>query len=378
MVSFGPGRMGFGLFLPTFRDAYGLSTGQAGAIASLGFFAFLVALPVAAVLVRVVSQRSPILLGALSATIGFALVAVSSTALELSIGIALAGASAGFCWTPFNDAVEAGVPEASRSSALSAVSTGTTFGVAGAGAIFLAVSSQLVDWRTAWAVFAAAAFGAFLLTLYGVPSARAGAPRKAAAAKPAFLRLAVVPLYATALCFGAANAIFLSFAADHVVAAGGLRGLTDTAAAAVIFLSYGAFGVVALASGRMEARFGLNPMLAAVFAAFTASLVLCAVLPGSWSAVVLAAGLHGAAVMIVSAIVSFWSLRLFPGRGSLGFTAALMCGATGSVVGPVVIGALAEQIGLGPAFLLAAAIPALPMLAFARKIGGGNNQNQAS
>jgi hydroxyethylthiazole kinase-like sugar kinase family protein len=58
------------------------------------------------------------------------------------------------------------------------------------------------------------------------------------------------------------NAVFLSFAADRVVAAGGLPGMPDEAASAVIFLGYGICGVLGLATGRIEARTGLAPLFA--------------------------------------------------------------------------------------------------------------------
>jgi MFS family permease len=154
------------------------------------------------------------------------------------------------------------------------------------------------------------------------------------------------------------NAIFLSFAADRVVAAGGLPGLPDEAASAMIFLAYGICGTLGLATGRFEARVGLAPLLTAIFAAGALSLALIAVAPTSWSGVLAASGLHGAALMMVSAVFSFWSLRLFPGRGTLGFTVTLFGLAAGSVAGPALAGLLAEAEG-GRIMFLAAAVPPL-------------------
>ncbi|WP_158044747.1 hypothetical protein [Skermanella pratensis] len=150
------------------------------------------------------------------------------------------------------------------------------------------------------------------------------------------------------------NAIFLSFAADRVVGAGGLPGLPDEVASVVIFLAYGIFGVLGLATGRIEARIGLAPLLCLIFAAAALSLMLIAIAPTSWIAVIAASGLHGAAVMMVSAVFSFWSVRLFPGRSTLGFTAALLCMAAGSVLGPALAGLLAAAQGPLVMFLAAA------------------------
>lgn len=362
-IAFGPARMGFGLFLPAFREEFALSTTLAGFVASGGFLAFLLALPLTAWLGTRIGQRAPVVAGALSAAAGFTVVAWAPGSAALAAGIALAGASAGFCWAPFNDAAERVVPPAARPGALSAVSTGTTTGVAAAGALALGVTFGAFEWRTAWALFAVAGVVAALAAIVGVPGGRAATTGDTAG--PGLARREALPLHGAALLFGATNAIYLSFAADRVVAAGGLPGLPQAGASAVIFLAYGGCGLVGLATGRMEARLGLAALLAAIFAAFAASLALVALAPGSWSGVVVSAGLHGAAVMTISAVLSFWSLRLFPGRGTLGFTAALVAAATGSVVGPASAGPLVEAVGTEAAFLVLALPPTAVALAFA-------------
>ncbi|TVS00978.1 MAG: MFS transporter [Rhodobacteraceae bacterium] len=366
-ISFGPARMGFGLFLPTFREAFDLSTTQAGFIASLGFLAFLAALPMTAWLGTRVGQRVPVVLGAGSAALGFALVAGAQGSTGLAAGIALAGASAGFCWAPFNDAAERVVSPAARPSALSAIATGTTVGVGATGALYLGVTVGAFDWRLVWGMFAALGLAGAIVAMRGVPGGRV-AERARTTDTRGFLRRDVAPLYGAALCFGISNAVYLAFAADHVVASGGLDGLPDEGAAAMIFLSYGICGLAGLTTGRLEAWIGLVALLGVIFAAFTGSLVLLALWPGGWGAVLASAGLHGAAVMMISAILSFWSLRLFPGRGSLGFTAALIGVAVGSVAGPAVMGVLADATSLRGALLATAAAPLLATIGFATRV----------
>ena len=138
-VAFGPARMGFGLFLPAFREEFALSTSMAGMIASAGFLAFLAALPASAWIGRRFGERVAVTTGAVAASIGFATVAMAGTSGILALGIALAGTSAGLCWAPFNDAAERVVPSEVRATALSVVSTGTTFGVAAAAGLALEI-----------------------------------------------------------------------------------------------------------------------------------------------------------------------------------------------------------------------------------------------
>jgi len=368
-VAFGPARMGFGLFLPAFREEFALSTSTAGLIASGGFLAFLLALLASAWLGRRHGQRVPVIAGALAASAGFVAVAAAGAPAPLALGIALAGASAGLCWAPFNDAAERVVPDAARAGALSVVSTGTTFGVAAAAGLALAVTEGALDWRGAWAGFALGGLAVAGIALAGLPSGRGPTPaRDPGVLGPSLAQRAAVPLYSTALCFGMANAVFLSFAADRVVAAGGLPGLPDEAASAVIFLGYGICGVLGLATGRIEAWTGLATLFCVIFAAAALSLVLIALAPNSWSAVLAASGLHGVAVMMVSAVFSFWSLRLFPGRGTLGFTVTLLSVAAGSVLGPALAGLLAAAQGPQVMFLAAAAPPLATALWFGARL----------
>ena len=379
-VAFGPARMGYGLFLPAFREEFVLSTATAGVIASGGFLAFLVALVLSAWIGRRFGERASVTAGALAAFAGFAAVAVAGEPTLLAVGIALAGSSAGLCWAPFNDAAERVVPEHARATALSVVSTGTTFGVAAAAGLALAVTQGVLDWRGAWAGFALGGLVLAGVAQAGLPPSRgthttrtavkeivqaslpanlAPAPTpETVAVENRLMQPAAIPLYATALCFGMTNAIFLSFAADRVVSAGGLPGLSNESASVVIFLGYAAFGVLGLATGRIEGWIGLAPLFCIIFTAATLSLWLIALAPTSWRGVIVASGLHGAAIMMVSAVFSFWSVRLFPGRSTLGFTATLLGMAMGSVMGPALAGFLAAAAGPRVMFLVAA-IPAL-------------------
>lgn len=364
-IAFGPARMGFGLFLPNFRREFDLSTTTAGLIASGGFFTYLLALPVAAWLADRIGQRAPVVAGAVSAASGLAVVAGAIGIGALAVGVALAGASAGFCWTPFNDAAKRVLPRSARSGALSAISTGTAAGIALTSALALAVSFGALHWRALWGASALAGLAVAIAASLGLPG---GVDRTRECRSPAAQRLArweVLPLYSAALIFGATNAVYISFAADRVVAAGGLPGIPADAASAIIFLGYGAFGLIGLATGWIEARIGLSALLAGIFAAFAVSLALVGLAPRQWAGVIASAGLHGGAVMTVSAALSFWSLRLFPDHGSLGFSAALVAGAIGAVFAPALAGPLVAGAGPQAAFLIMMAPAMMAALFFA-------------
>lgn len=354
-IAYGPARMGFGLFLPAFRDSFQLSTGMAGLIASAAFAAFLFALPVAALLLNRRGPRLPVLAGGTAAAIGFALAATADSVGLLATGVILAAASAGFAWTPYNNAAERIVARDRRTRTLSIISTGTTVGVLTAGGLALAVALSGLGWRVAWAAFLVAALA---MILVNVPALRpvAGNPGAAPEQRRGWrdlVRRESVPLALAAVSYGTTSAIYLSFAVDRATTAGALAFGPLDSAAPVLFVAFGLAGLVGLATGEVENRVGLVAVMRRLFLASAISFGLLAAAPGSGWAVLLSAALQGAVVMLASATFSFWSARLFPQIPSVSFTAVLIAVAAGSVVGPALSGWAAGTIGLDGVFLAA-------------------------
>lgn len=356
-VAFGPARMGYGLFLPRFRETFSLSTANAGIIASAAFAAFFAALLMAAYLVARHGPRLPVVCGALAAAAGMALVAVSQNSAMLAFGIVLAATSAGFCWSPFNDVAGRAVPGSSRDRVLSIVSTGTTAGIAGAGLCALAVAGLEQSWRTIWMGFAAVAMLCALVaarSLQDLP-----VPPPASLDRGTFKRLvkkAARPLHAIAASFGATNGIYLSFAVDHVNAAGGIAGLQAGGSGAVLFIAFGVGGTLGLLTADIEQRIGLRRLVQTIFLCSMASLLLVAFWPTNWVSVTASAALQGLCLMGLSAIYSFVSGRLYPDLPTLSFTAVLATYALGNVIGPVLAGYTAAAFGLAAVFSGAAAL----------------------
>jgi predicted MFS family arabinose efflux permease len=355
-VAFGPGRMGFGLFLPEFRASFALSSGTAGLVSGLGFFGFFIGLVASYALTAGRGPRFPVVLGLLAAALGAGLVAVAQNLPVLAAGVFLVMSSAGFSWAPFNNAVHREIPDGSRPLALSVVSTGTSLGVAAAGVTALLLDMAGYSWRIAWAAFAAAgllaalANAAALRDVAGSPGGRRSAPWRD------LVRRSALPLYGIAFSFGTTTSVYVSFAADRIAQAGGLPGLPAGASPSLVFIAYGILGLAGIGAGRARQAAGLARLLRFLFCISALSHLLVALAPTTWTGAILSAGLQGLFVMTLSAVLSFWSERLFPALPSLGFTAALLAVAGGSVLGPGVAGFAADMIGPAAMFLGTAAI----------------------
>ena len=358
-VAYGPARTGYGLFVPDFREEFGLSTGTAGIIGSGIQAGFLLALVATALLVASLGPRLLVAAGGVSAIVGMLLVALSPNPAMLAAGVLVAGMSAGFCWSPYNDLAERTVPVRSRGRVLSAVSTGTTLGIAGSGLVALAAAVGGLPWRAAWLAFVAAAGLSAVLNALLLPRMpQGGMGRQRAVASGGRLGVGWLfgggsgALFVVALSFGVVNAFYWSFNADIVSSAG----LPLPNAGPILYAVLGAAGFAGLLTGDLIERVGLDRTLRITLLCLGAGAALLGISPGSVAVVGASAVLYGAGVMLMSALLSLWSSTVFRERPSEGFTAALLFFGAGGVVGPAALGALGSTFGLGSAFVAAAVL----------------------
>lgn len=357
-ISYGPARMGFGLFVPEFRDSFSMSSSAVGVVSSLGFLGMFFGLLLAQALLTRRGPELPVLLGLFAAMFGLTLVAAAPSVPVLAIGVFIAASSAGFAWTPFNDAVNRKVPDFDRPAALSEISTGTSIGIVAAGIAALALMATDLSWRTTWTLFAAAAAVALVVNwaaLRHVERGELGPDHD----WRRLLQSDALPLYVIAFVLGFVSSVYISFAGDHLRQTGGVPGLPATAMPAVLFLLYGLFGLPAVMTSRVRQQVGLPWLLRGLLVAGGLSVASLAIAPAHWGGLILSAGLQGLFVMMLSALLSFWSERLFPSLPSLGFTAALLAAAAGSVLGPALAGVLLDRFSATAMFLAAAMLPAL-------------------
>ena len=349
--------MGFGLFVPEFRSAFGMSSSAVGFVSSLGFVGFLLGLMLAQALLVRRGPEAPVLSGLIAATVGMAIVAAAPTVSVLALGVFLTASSAGFAWTPFNDAVHRKVWEVDRPTALSRISTGTSIGIAGAGAAALLMALTGFSWRACWAFFALAGGVALVINwavLRDIDKDPEFPPERG---MRHLFQIEAIPLFAIGFVYGTTSAIYISFASDHMQERGGVPGLPVEATPALVFMAYGLFGFGGLLTGRLKTALGLATLLRVLMLAGAISVALPALLPSRWASLVSSAGLQGIHVMMTSAVLAFWSERLFPRLPSLGFTAALVAMATGSIVGPSLAGLAADSLGSEAMLLATAALP---------------------
>jgi predicted MFS family arabinose efflux permease len=354
-VSFGLARYGYGLLLPDLRAALDLSSATLGLIGSGSFAAYLLATVAAGVLAARAGARALVVAGGALAVAGMAIVAAAGSALALGAGIVVAGAASGLVFPPFADAVQQRVAHGSQARGMAIISSGTGWGVLVSVPIALAVGTQ---WRLAWIAYAALAL---LATLW---AARALGGTRTAVADVEPLRPSWFfcprsgPLLAGAFLIGLGSSVYWTFAVDLVASEGG----ASPQAARLVLALVGASSLAGAVSGDLVERIGARATIGVGAVALAASLVLIAVAPGSWPAVVPSALLFGASYNVLLAVDAIWSAQVYAGRPATGLAAVMFVLAMGLLVGPAAGGVMASELSLQAAFLAGAAVTGAVML----------------
>lgn len=351
-VGFGFARYGFGLFVSTFRAEFGLTTSAIGAVSSAASAMYLVALLSCGALTARYGPRLPVLLANMSALTGLALIACAGNAPMLVAGVVIAAASSGMVWGPFADAVTEGVAHRQHDRVLSIISSGTTFGLIVAGGLaLLGADGPGQTWRVIWLVFTGLAAAVALLAYRAMSNGNTAAQRGRQVQRRFRPSAEAIPVSAVSALYGASGAVFFTFAVDLVRGEG-----LSPRWSALLWLLVGLGGISGVATGAVVARFGLGRALRVSVAVLAVSIAGIAVSPSSAGLAAMAALAFGFAYMPFAALLAIWNQRLHPRNPTSGLVLTLFCLGVGAVVGPAVMGVIADVSGLRVAFLLTATI----------------------
>lgn len=354
-VSYGFARYGYGLFEPQIRAAFGLSVAASGAIASGAYAGYVIALSAVGLLARRVGPRPLVTAAGVSAVGGMALVMTADHPWQLLAGLVVAGASSGFAWAPYSDAVAQLVAPARRHALLAAIPSGTAFGITVAGGLTLFGIGTA--WRWVWLVFCVIAA---LTTVHNVRLLRGTkpvSPSAQASSLRSLLRPGTRALYSTALSYGVIGAVYWTFAESAISQAAP----ANTVVGAVFWTLLGIAGISAVGSGWVITKLGLRRSHSLLLGGLAIATALIAIAPSRWPAIGVSAIVYGVGFMATSGLLAVWSYRVFPDQPSTGLSVTVLFLGIGAIVGPALFGALADIWNLRAA-LTAAAVVAVATL----------------
>jgi predicted MFS family arabinose efflux permease len=352
VATYGIGRQAYGLFVPTFRQEFGLSLDVLGFYASAAQAGYLLATVATGVLTARFGPRLPVVSGCLLLAAGAAMTASAPGPLLLAVGVIAAGTSAGGAWGPFSDAVANQVPASGSRRALALVNAGSPVGLMVASVLVLVGGDR---WRVAWWGFAVVGLVAAAATWRAlVPDPAGPAPEERARPGLAwFINTSSVRLLVVTLGVSITSGAYFAYAPDTAQDAG-LAAWTGPAMWAALGLAGTAVGVF---GGGIANRFGLRGPLAVMLVLVGGSNMMLLVAPGSLVAALGSAAVFGVGFTTGFALLVMWSQLVFHDRPTTGFTLAIVFIAAGFIVGPSLFGVLATHVDRSAA-LVVTAVPA--------------------
>jgi predicted MFS family arabinose efflux permease len=287
VATYGIGRQAYGLFVPTFREEFGLSLDVLGFYASAAQAGYLAATVLTGVLAARFGPRAPVVAGCVLLAIGAAVTASAPGPLLLALGVTAAGTSAGGTWGPFSDAVDNQVPPAGRRRALALVNAGSPVGLVVASGLVLVAGDQ---WRAAWWAFAAIGLVAATTTWSVLEPGVADRTRDAERPRLGwFLNRRSGRLLVVALGASITSGAYFAYAPDTAQDAG-LASWIGPAMWATVGTAGAAVGVF---GGGITNRYGLRWPLAVMLLALGGSPLMLLIAPGSMVAALGSAALFG-------------------------------------------------------------------------------------
>jgi predicted MFS family arabinose efflux permease len=351
VATYGIGRQAYGLFVPTFREQFGLSLDALGFYASAAQAGYLVTTVATGALAARFGPRVPVMSGCLLLSVGAALTASAPGPVLLAVGIIAAGTSAGGAWAPFSDAVDHQVPESQHWRALALVNAGSPVGLLVASGLVLMAGDE---WRAVWWVFAAIGLVAAAAAWRVLAPTDPAAPRRRHPPVGWFVNTRSVRLFVVTVGISITSGAYFAYGPD-TAQDGGLASWIGPAMWAALGIAGAAVGVF---GGGIASRYGLRGPLAVMLVLVGGSTVLLLIAPGSVVAALGSAGLFGVGFTTGFALLVMWSQQVFHDRPTTGFTLVIVFIAIGFIIGPSLFGVLATHVDRSVALLTTAA-PAL-------------------
>jgi predicted MFS family arabinose efflux permease len=351
----GFGRFGFGLVLPSMRDALGLSDGEMGLLAGIGLTAYLVGSAPAGALTTRFGTCRVVVVGLLATAAGLAWTGLANGFLGAAVGQLVVGMAGPAAIVPVLAIGGRWVAPSFRGRATGLVMAGGGIGLLLAGLlvpVFL-TSSDGEGWRRAWWGLAAGVLIAAIVAMMFLRDPPLPATRHARpSARSVYRSGAVWRLAAVFGMYGISYLVYGTFFAAHLQQ----HGLDATTSGRLWSLA----GLLATGSGLLGGaladRLGPSRALVVMFTLQGAAMLLLALGQGIWwftaSALLYGVSLWGFPSAVTKAGTEIVGPTLAP--AAIGLLVTVF--GAGQAVGPIVAGLLAEQFGsLGPGLMFGAA-----------------------
>ncbi|OBZ96165.1 hypothetical protein ADU59_07330 [Pararhizobium polonicum] len=365
-VTYGMGRYAYGLFLPSIRQEFNLSTFDLALIASLNTAVYLLATVIASGIAIYFRPRTLIVVSGLVTTSGLLIAGLAPSFPVAAGGIILAGAGGGILSPAMFEAIEAWLSAGWKGRAIAVVNAGAAPGLIFTG---LAAYWLQASWQQAWIAMAGIGLAVTLWNAWLLPDRRlvqAHAKPKLPLRPALFLRAECMPLYLSLFVYGLLFSTYLTFAVDLILSTGGMAFPADR----LFWVLLGLAGLPAMFTGRAVSRFGVRGLLAVSMPLCGLSYALLAMAPGNQAVVLISAVLFGVSSIAPGNGFLVWGISLFRDRPSAATGAVFVVLSLAIITGPILVGLLSARIDLLSFFYGVALLSVLTIPLFPRRIFG--------
>lgn len=333
---YGLARFAYGVFVPTFREEFGLSSAMTGAIASGSFVSYCLAIVVASLLTPRFGGKRVAVAAGVVATVGTLTIASAPNAAVLAVGVLVAGSSTGIASPPLAHAVAHTVSERSRDRTQTVINAGTGVGILVAAPIALLAS---VEWRLAWFTFALVCALVTAWVAWAVPAGESGSTERARSLLPTpLLPTGASTLLMAAVTAGFASSAVWTFGRDVLATQGGLNEATSLGAWALL----GAFGVLGAGAGDLARHLGLRASWTIAMLAMATATLLFGLFPSQVAVAWFAAAAFGTSYIAMSGLLLLWGADTYADTPAAGVGLAFLALASGQAIGSIAIGVLSD------------------------------------
>lgn len=346
-ISFGWVRYGYGLFMPHFKESFHVSTSTLGAISSLTYISYLLAIVFVGILTSKCGPRPIILTGIITASSGMMIASITNSVLWFTVAMFIAGISTGCCWSSFSDVVKDNIPTDLQERSLAVISTGATVGLVLVSLFYLIFMGE---WRWIWGGLSILGFLTVTWAWKELPVKRSDCTSDSKVFGEKLISNQAMPLLITSLLFGLSQSVYWTFAADYVTTY-----LNTSRASGFLWLLTGIGGSLGMLTGDLVSRLGFKRVLNLNNLIFAGSIGLLSISQGWW-VFSLSGLLFGMSFMIYSALIAIWSSKVFPSFPTKGFSVTIFIMTVGSIIGPALFGWFSTLVSLEGLFGLLALV----------------------
>ncbi|WP_010276927.1 MFS transporter [Paenibacillus senegalensis] len=347
-VSYAFARSSFGLFLPNIAESLGLSEAASGAVGSLAYMAYCLALLSSALLIYRIGSNQTAEVAGLSAVLGMIGIAVAPNLFVLSAAVLVAGLSSGWTSPALSQTVSDGLPPAERDRGNTWINTGTGFGLVLSGPMALLFAGH---WRFAYALFALIGIGVMLWNKKAVPASKELGERAPISLWNMMKQWRKsVYLLSASFVVGVSSAIYWTFARSFLTEEYGMGSRGSVA----FWVLMGAAGVLGGIAGGTINRCGiaLSYRISIVILAFSVALITVPF----FSTIYLSAILFNIAYIFSTGVFIVWGTRIFAEAPAVGVSFSFLLLGIGQFLGSLIAGVVLEVLSYPMAFLLFAGI----------------------